>query len=94
MGNNEDLRKTTQYKEIRAVLKSMPGGDICWRCGEKIDLNAPHNTPEEWTADHVQSLANGGDPYSIHNLKPAHRSCNAKRGRALLDSQPSRLWYS
>lgn len=81
-----------EFNRIRDLLKAQPAGDICWRCGLKIDLECDYNDPQAWTADHVQSLANGGDAYALSNLRPAHRSCNSKRGRAMRDTRSSRVW--
>jgi len=73
-------------------LKAMPGSDICWKCGKKIDMTIKdHNDPMAWTMDHVQSLANGGS-HTLQNARPAHRSCNSARGRALQNQRASRDW--
>lgn len=81
-----------QWREVVAQLKALPGSDICWKCGEKIPSDVPHNDPMQWTADHVQSMANGGNAIDLANLRPAHRSCNSKRGRALQNQKASRNW--
>lgn len=85
-------RTDKAFRDARARLKALPGSDICWQCGQKIDMTLPWNDPMEWTADHVQSIASGGDPYALSNLKPAHRSCNSKRGRAMREGKFSRNW--
>lgn len=46
---------------------------VCWLCGrEPVTL-------DPLTADHVVPRALGG-PNALSNLRPAHRSCNGRRG--------------
>lgn len=52
-----------------------------------IDLNAKHNTPGEYTADHIVELCvliDQGRPESAYydrtNGRPAHRRCNSHAG--------------
>ncbi|AQT25769.1 HNH endonuclease [Mycobacterium phage EniyanLRS] len=57
---------------------------ICHLCGELIDLDLKWPDPMYGTADHiipVKDLARD-DPrlYDPKNLRPAHLSCNARRG--------------
>lgn len=92
VGKNAGRSGDPLFNVVKAQLKRMPGSNICWKCGDKIDMTLHYNDPMAWTADHVQSLANGGNPYDLANLKPAHRSCNSKRGRALQNVRASRSW--
>jgi 5-methylcytosine-specific restriction endonuclease McrA len=43
--------------------------DICWICGQ----------PGADTVDHILPAAHGGTRNET-NLRPAHRSCNSRRG--------------
>lgn len=81
-----------QYLQATRQLRAMPGADICWLCEEKIDMTLIYHDKMAWTADHVQSLHMDGDPYSLANLKPAHRSCNSKRGNQIRGQKSSRVW--
>lgn len=52
----------------RTVLATY--GRTCHLCG----------LPGATTADHETPRSKGGDPWSIDNGRPAHYSCNSKRG--------------
>lgn len=91
-GYNQARNNSYAWRELVKQLKALPGSRICWRCGEAIDMELPNNHPMQWTADHVQSMANGGEPLSLANLRPAHRSCNSKRGRQIQGQRLSREW--
>lgn len=51
----------------------------CAWCGKPIDTKLPYNHPMAFTADHPTPLATGGR-LAGQQLKPFHRSCNAKKG--------------
>ncbi|WP_372345524.1 HNH endonuclease [Streptomyces sp. KL116D] len=74
-----DGRSGRRWRRAVAQLKSesLP---ICWICGYDIDMTLPHLHPRAWTAEHVQPLSAGGDPYDPDNLRPAHRGCNSRKG--------------
>ena len=65
MSNNWNGRKVTRNKA--KVLNTY--GDVCHLC----------NKPGADTADHLIPRSLGGDN-SIDNQRPAHRSCNSRRG--------------
>jgi 5-methylcytosine-specific restriction endonuclease McrA len=53
---------------------------ICYLCGDKVDLTAPHNMKEEgWEMyphlDHVIPLSKGGDDTPA-NVRTTHAKCN------------------
>jgi hypothetical protein len=53
---------------------------ICYLCGDKVDLTAPHNMKEEgWEMyphlDHVVPLSKGGDD-TPDNVRTTHAKCN------------------
>lgn len=75
-----DERKTYAYQQTAARLKKMPGANICWLCGERIDMALAHPDRMSWSADHITPVAHGGTS-TIENLKPAHLGCNGKRGK-------------
>lgn len=57
-----------RYRRNRAAL--LAKSDICWLCGK----------PGADTADHIVPYGDGGSD-DLSNLRPAHRSCNSKRGK-------------
>lgn len=84
------------WRRIVAIAKrELP--PICHICGGIIDMGLHWNDARAWTLDHVTALANGGDPESLANLRPAHRGCNSRKG-AKINYEPqkkpkqSRVW--
>ena len=69
---------TRAYRKARAAILMF--ADRCHICGE-----LPTDT-DPLVADHITPHADGGS-HDPHNLRPAHRSCNARRGRG---APPSR----
>ena len=51
----------------------------CYRCGGQIDYNAPPNSPNGPTADHITPLGLGGDLLT-DQVAVAHRGCNSRHG--------------
>lgn len=72
-----------RYRRNREAVLSV--SDVCWICGR----------PGADTADHVVPHALGGSD-AVDNLRPAHRSCNARRGIGsrdrLIEPRTSRVW--
>lgn len=56
-----------RYREARRRVLAV--SDVCWLCGR----------PGADTVDHIVPYALGGAD-TIDNLRPAHRSCNSRRG--------------
>ncbi|GIE79077.1 hypothetical protein Aph02nite_50270 [Actinoplanes philippinensis] len=56
-------RNGTRWRDTRERVFAIHG-DVCWVCGH---VGA-------WEVDHVVRRADGGDPYSLDNLRPAHGS--------------------
>lgn len=92
---SSDGRSSRAWKTLAAQLKvELP--PICHLCGGTIDLSLPHLDRMAWTLDHVLSLHDyphlAMDPV---NLRPAHRSCNSRKGKGQPPSQhinASRTW--
>lgn len=59
-------RRAEAYR--RAVLDEY--GDTCWLCLR----------PGATTADHIVPRSRGGSLYDLANGRPAHGSCNSRRG--------------
>lgn len=65
----------------RRAAEVRANATVCWLCGEGPRPDDP------WQADHVIPA----DPRS--ELRPAHRSCNARRGnRVLQDEGMPKVW--
>jgi 5-methylcytosine-specific restriction endonuclease McrA len=54
---------------------------VCHLCGGMINMGLHHNDPMSWTIDHITPLALGGEPESLSNAAPAHRTCNSIKGK-------------
>ena len=85
MGNETRRRRGTKGRtDRRWVLLAARLKDelppVCWICGLWIDKTLDHRHKMSFTLDHVISLDEGGDPYDEDNIRPAHRSCNGRRG--------------
>lgn len=66
--------KLTRY--LREVLPP-----VCWICGDAIDLALRHPHRMSWSLDHVKPLSTHPElAHDESNLRPAHLSCNSKRG--------------
>lgn len=50
----------------------------CWICQKPFDFTLDWKHPMSFTADHMKAIANGGS--MTGELRPAHRSCNSRRG--------------
>lgn len=91
----EDKRRRLQsYVKARAALKAQTRkrGWPCWLCGQPFDWDLHPSHGMAFTADHVVPLARGG--HITGPLKPAHRSCNSKRGdlRSQVRLPTTRVW--
>ena len=51
-------------------------GTDCHICNEPVDL-------ENWEMEHVIPTTHPGCTHTLDNIKPAHRSCNSKKGTSL-----------
>jgi 5-methylcytosine-specific restriction endonuclease McrA len=90
----------TGTKYLTARKQVLDHNQICWLCGELIDMELKWPHPMYGTVDHiipVKDLARD-DPrlWDPKNLKPAHLSCNARRARqgarTAVEHPTSRNW--
>ena len=94
-------RNNKQYADLRDALRrkgrrlNLP----CWLCGHAIDYELPWKHPMSYTYDHVEAVGNGGAMRG--EGRPAHRSCNSRRGNnidrpeaAPIVAEPTRNWYT
>lgn len=72
--NNQPYQAKAKALRRLGKAKNLP----CWICGQPIDYDLDYRDRWSFTADHVKPLARGGS--MLGALRPAHRSCNAKRG--------------
>lgn len=94
-GENYSGRRARDYT---AAVLAQHGTD-CHLCADR-------STPAD-TADHIIPRSKGGDVFSLDNGRPAHKSCNSRRGAmslaewfkryplpcpALTPLPPSRKW--
>jgi 5-methylcytosine-specific restriction endonuclease McrA len=70
--------------ERRRLIKAakQPGAS-CWVCGGTIDTTLKRGDPASFTLDEIIPRSSGGDPLDPNNTKPAHLSCNSRRGGRL-----------
>jgi 5-methylcytosine-specific restriction endonuclease McrA len=76
-------------------------GDICYLCGRKIDLLLKAGNPGAPEMEDIIPVSQGGNPLDPDNLRPAHKSCNGRKGDKPVDvalrnelsrRQTSRIW--
>ena len=85
------MRNDHSYVQRREALKrvAMKKNLPCHLCGDPIDYTAPYTDRRAFTADHIEPIAAGGS--MTGPLKPAHRSCNSRRGAKPLDEYRSAI---
>ncbi|WP_162000659.1 HNH endonuclease [Bifidobacterium tibiigranuli] len=88
---NRDGYGTRAFRRQAAVLRRRTKREDlpCAWCGGHIDTNLPATDPMSFTADHPDSLANGGRLYG-QQLEPMHRRCNSLKS----DSQETEIWVA
>jgi 5-methylcytosine-specific restriction endonuclease McrA len=86
-------------KYLTSRKRVLEADQICWLCGELIDLRLKYPDPMYGTVDHIipeSELTDRNDPrhWDPKNLKPAHLSCNARRGTGKMKVEhPSSLTW-
>lgn len=77
-------RNDRAYVAKRDALKRRARRDNngCHLCGRAIDYDLDYRHPMAFTADHIEAVGAGGS--MTGPLKPAHRSCNSRRGKKAL----------
>lgn len=80
--SRDPRRDLRAYRKAREALKkkARKHNMVCALCGLPFDWSLPYHHGMAMTADHVTPLAQGG--HITGTLRPAHRSCNSKRGDA------------
>jgi 5-methylcytosine-specific restriction endonuclease McrA len=75
---------TAEYRRVRDEVLAAHGSR-CVYCGADVltPAGAPGHADNPLELAHVIPHADGG-PFTVENLRPAHRSCNRRAGRAPL----------
>ena len=83
-------RQASKRRRIRDrfINRARRDGLDCAFCSQPINPDAPHLDPGELTIDHIVPLSQGGAPFELSNLAPAHRYCNRQAG----DKRPTRTY--
>jgi 5-methylcytosine-specific restriction endonuclease McrA len=68
----------TRWRNARRRTIARSGG-ACQLCGDPLAPQAPAKHPDATEVDHIVPLSQGGDPYSLDNLRAVHRRCHQKR---------------
>jgi len=86
---NKTYRNDRAYVAKREALKrqARKTGAPCHLCGKPFDFDLDWKAPMAFTADHIEAVAAGGS--MTGSLKPAHRSCNSRRGKKSLNDLPT-----
>lgn len=96
---NKTRRNDRSYVAKRDALKrqARKTGAPCHLCGKPFDFDLDWRSPMAFTADHIEAVGAGGSMTGA--LKPAHRSCNSRRGMKPLNGvtvieapKTSRTW--
>lgn len=98
--NGPRSRGRTGARFLHARNQVLEASQICWLCGELIDMTLVWPHPMYATVDHIDAVKDLADDdprlWDPKNLKPAHLSCNARRSaqgqRKLVDHPTSRNW--
>lgn len=88
-------RNTKIYADLSQALrrKAQRNDAPCWICGKPIAWDANWKHPMSYTYDHIDPIATGG--HERGTGRPAHRSCNTRRGapkRTITPPKDSRHW--
>lgn len=78
-GHKNAGRSGSRWRKTVEIMKRTMA-PVCHVCSRPIDPGLHYLDPWSWTAEHVQPLSKGGDPYDLTNLRPAHRRCNLRKG--------------
>ena len=55
----------------------------CAICGRAIDYELPAGHPWSFEVDEIVPVSRGGDPLSLDNTQPAHRTCNLRKSNSM-----------
>jgi len=76
-----DYRGSHQQRKLRDALRA-ERRPRCWLCGEAIDYDAPSDSNDSFSADHIKPWDTHPDLRADYgNLAAAHLGCNKARGK-------------
>lgn len=76
-GNDPALKTAARARAVRAVRdQRLP----CAICGHPIDYTLAARTRWSFTVDEIVPRSVGGSATDPANLRPAHQTCNSRRG--------------
>ena len=73
------LKLSAFVEDVRWSEVMERGKWVCHLCGDNIPKDAKYPNPKFGTVDHVLPLSMGGQ-HSYANCKPAHLTCNCRKG--------------
>jgi hypothetical protein len=80
--------KDRGYLKIRA--RAFAESDVCWLCGQWIDMSLKWPDPWSKSGDHIVPLSRGG--HIRGQVALAHLRCNQRRGRKMPPVHHGRDW--
>ncbi len=79
-GRSGPLSTKSRRSKRRQIVER--DGLVCWICEGLTNPDAPLDSPQSLSVDHVQPLHLGGR-HDLANLKLAHKGCNVRRNLGL-----------
>lgn len=64
--------------------------EVCYLCGEEVDIKLQEGLPGSPEIDHIVSRKNGGGN-NIENLELSHKACNLMKGTLPVDAAKRKL---
>ena len=82
--------RTKDRTYLRNRAQAFATSDVCWLCGQWIDVTLTWPDPWSKSGDHVTPLSRGG--HIRGEVAPAHLRCNQRRGRKMPPVKHGRNW--
>lgn len=68
------------WRTLRQRVRDAADYLVCGICHREIDRRIRWPHPMSFSVDLIVPWSKGGDPHDPTNLRPAHLSCNSRRG--------------
>jgi hypothetical protein len=85
--------RTKDRGYLRNRAQAFAQSDVCWICGQWIDMSLKFPDPMSASGDHVIPISRGGDNRT-GRIAPAHLQCNMRRGWKPPPRHPSTRWVA
>jgi hypothetical protein len=82
--------RATDRTYLRNRAEAFAESDVCWLCGQWIDMSLKWPDPWSKSGDHIIPLSRGG--HIRGEVAPAHLRCNKRRGRKMPPVNHGRAW--